>query len=203
MKRPYGRAVKAKGRRLQVTTAVCLALRFNLSIEATPPTKPGLRNGVLWVPETENPDLRVRVMGQPGPDVVLVSPRARQLVSLGGYPAMFETKNVEDWDFGPAFWKDGENAFLWGALEQAWKAAWKRFPMVTPVVILGKNRWPPLAAWAGDSKRYNLSAPALICSGFGLWPNVMVTPLQKFVGLLDGAVPKLTPVIPGITSGAI
>ena len=120
MKRPYGRAVKAKGRRLQVTTAVCLALRFNLSIEATPPTKPGLRNGVLWVPETENPDLRVRVMGQPGPDVVLVSPRARQLVSLGGYPMPVDAagqdavlvgrvRRDESVKHGLALWVAGDN----------------------------------------------------------------------------------------------
>lgn len=144
---------KAKARRLQVDTAEILAGSGDLTIEATPPTKPGKRNGVLWVPEGVA-DLRVRTMGQPGADVAPLSDLAKKKLRFRGRPTWWECKNTESWEFGAQFWITGSMAVLTNAWVQARKAAshfhsdfslqWE------PIIVLGKNRWPILAAWKDE-----------------------------------------------------
>lgn len=146
---------KAKGRRLQVFVAESLARACDLTIEASPPTKPGERNGVIWVSEGNNPDLRVRQMGQAGADVALLSIQAQQKVSLARprnciapahnfSPLHIECKNTEVDAWGRAFWKKGHSALIDGTLWQAQRSA---LPGWVPVAVLGRNRWPPVVAW--------------------------------------------------------
>lgn len=140
-------SVKAKGRRLQVELAEQLSVRFGLTIEATPPTKPGVReaSGAVYVPVHAFPDLRVKRMGEAGADVELITPKATERVRLDGYPIWWECKNVErGWDLGPGFWKTGSLALVTQAFEQA-KAA--KPVDTTTVVVISKNRHPTLAAW--------------------------------------------------------
>jgi len=148
----------AKARRLQTRVAEDLSRAFGLSIEAEPPTKPGRRNGALWVAEGSGADLRVRRMGSPGDDVALLTDAARRRVRLPGRPAFaFECKNAEAWDLD-AVWRSALRkghgcvsaeapAFMRDALRQLTaRIAGDR----EPVVVLGKNNWPDLALLARD-----------------------------------------------------
>jgi len=143
-------SAKCKGRRLQTQLAETLAVRFDLTIDATPPTKPGARpNGAVYVPVHAFPDLRVKRMGEAGADVELLTPRAIERVQLDGYPIWFECKNVENgWDIGAGFWRSGNLAVVADAFEQASAA---RPIETTSVIVLAKNRHPMLAAWLARS----------------------------------------------------
>lgn len=138
---------KRKGRKLQVELAEQLSVLFGLTIEATPPTKPGVREatGAVYVPVHAFPDLRVKRMGEAGADVELLTPKAAGSVRLDGHPIWWECKNVErGWDIGAGFWRTGSLSLVTQAFEQA-KAA---KPLeTTTVVVISKNRHPTLAAW--------------------------------------------------------
>ncbi len=147
---------KAKGRRLQVEVAETLAIQMGLTIEAAPPTKPGERaNGAVYVLEGENPDLRIRQMGQAGADVALLSERAQEIVKLPGRPPIWwEAKNTEGWRLDAAFWRAHDlPAVALKAIQQAYVACRKdkndgsRGYLATPVVVLGKNNHEPMALW--------------------------------------------------------
>lgn len=148
-------ARRAKGRRLQVLVAEELSVAFRLHIEAVKPTRPGTRaNGSIYVHEGDAPDLRVRPSGHAGSDVALLSARARERVCLP-YPHReihWECKNTESWALDAAFWKGGISKFVTDAFEQAY-ADIKRVPSgptrLIPVVVLGKNNYPPLAVIHG------------------------------------------------------
>ena len=90
------RSAKNKGRRLQVRVAEWLARHLGLTIVAVPPTKPGSRRGVTYVPEGCG-DILVRPMSQPGLDVVFLSDRAKLLASkfFGVHVDGIECKNNE------------------------------------------------------------------------------------------------------------
>ena len=145
---------KAKGRRLQVLVAETLAARFNLTIEAAAPTKPGLRaNGARYVSEGDMPDLRVRQMGQPGADVALLSEHARAVVRLPGRePIWWECKNSESWALDAGFWRAHDlPKFALKAIQQAYGACLKAGKLdqytAMPVIVLGKNNHEPMALW--------------------------------------------------------
>jgi len=166
-----------------------LARRFKLTIEATPPTQPGIKKKVQWVREDEKPDLRVRTMGQPGADVMLVSEQAKNKVSLFDslegrwYPVWFEIKNVEAWSLDAKFWSNGLlPAVMTGAYHQAVKRAprgWK------PIAVVGKNYMPPLAIWFSPIEDQlealkTWEAPMLVSNSW------IVTPFDPyFTGLLS------------------
>ena len=140
------RTRKDKGRRLQVQLAEALSIHFGLTIEAKPPVQTGERaSGALYVPESGRPDLQVKRMGEPGADVVLMSGRARGLVSVAGLPCMFECKNHEALEFGPKLWDMGALPVVREALGQcyaeAMDAGW------LPCAVVSRNRWPVLVAW--------------------------------------------------------
>ncbi len=181
-------ARKAKGRRLQVTVAEAIARHCNLTIAAVPPTKPGKRNGVAWVPEHEAPDLLVRMMGQAGADVGLLSPKALERVAFKIDDPLaslwIECKNTEAWDFGPIFWKTATSRFIENAMMQAENA--KPLQSFRPIVVLGKNNWPPLVVWENHPP---------ILTRFPSGPDVVmffdecmyaVTTLDSFLTLLVG-----------------
>lgn len=137
------RSSKAKGRRLQTYVAERLSAFLGLTIEAVPPTKPGNRNGAMYVPEGTG-DLRIRRMGEGGCDVILVTENARYKAAVGPQPLFIECKNTEAWALDAMFWIKGSNAFILNALEQARRSAPEGW---MTLLILGKNRWPPLAVW--------------------------------------------------------
>jgi hypothetical protein len=149
-------AAKAKGRRLQVDVAEAIAARCNLTIEAVPPTKAGMRNGALWVPEGSGADLGVRRMGEAGSDVPLLTGRARASVQLFGRPLWVETKNTEQWDLGPKLWESGISGFIAKAYRQAMDASKEYWEMHNglPIVVLSKNFWQPIVAWVGDAEKF-------------------------------------------------
>jgi len=132
---------KAKGRRLQVLTAEIIAREYSLTIEAHPPVPVGERQGVLYVREDENPDLRVRGSSEPGADVVLVTERARScLCAPRGESFHIECKNVEEIGLGPKFWTGLGSAILDTAYNQALTSGRE------PLVVLSRNRWPVIGA---------------------------------------------------------
>lgn len=102
---------KAKGRALQQEVAEMLSYSFGLTIMASPPTKPGNRNGAEYVPEPDG-DILIRRMSQPGADVLLKSQKAIDIVNShfgrAGEKSIvgFECKNDEalarilEWPFG-------------------------------------------------------------------------------------------------------
>lgn len=180
-------ARKAKGRRLQVTVAEAIARRCDLTISAVPPTKPGKRNGVVWVSEHQSPDLLVRMMGQAGADVALLSPEALKRVAMKMddpiVPLWIECKNTEAWDFGSVFWKTATSRFIETAMAQAQGAKLIGF---RSIVVLGKNNWPPLVVWENHP---------VILPMFPSGPDVVlffdecgyaVTTLDSFLTLLVG-----------------
>ncbi len=145
-------ARKAKGRRLQVTVAEAIARRCDLTISAVPPTKPGKRNGVLWVPEHQAPDLLVRMMGQAGADVAILSEKAKARVAFdmdnSPTPLWIECKNTEAWDFGASFWRTATSRFIENAMAQVEGVNFSQ--SFRPIVVLGKNNWPPLVVWVNN-----------------------------------------------------
>jgi hypothetical protein len=104
---------KAKGRALQQEVAEMLSYSFGLTIMASPPTKPGNRNGAEYVPEPDG-DILIRRMSQPGTDVLLKSQKSIEIVNSHFGCASeksivgFECKNDEAlakilaWPFGGA-----------------------------------------------------------------------------------------------------
>lgn len=145
------RSRRDKSRRLQVQVAEAFARAFKLMVLAEKPTKPGTRNGVLWVPEGEPADLKVRMMGQAGADVALLTARARDAISWCGLPLWIECKNVEGgWDLGKAFWEGKVPSGLKDAWNQANKGAKATF---RPLVVVARNFWPPIAVadWLEES----------------------------------------------------
>lgn len=141
------RGGKAKGRRLQVRVAVALARAFELTIEATPPTPTGRRDGVDWVAETAMPDLMVRRMGEAGADVALLTDKARASVSLGGKPLWIECKNHEaglSFALDSAFWlgKRKPPALLQEAYRQAAVSAMGHGHV--PLGVVSRNHFPAL-----------------------------------------------------------
>lgn len=148
-------ARRAKGRRLQVVVAEELSVAFGLHIEALKPTRPGARaNGAVYVHEGETPDLRIRPSGHSGSDVALLSARARERVCLP-YPVReihWECKNTESWRLDAAFWKGMIPKMVTGAFAQAYadiKQAPSGLARRIPVLVLGKNNFPPLAVIHG------------------------------------------------------
>ena len=173
---------KQKGRRLQVTLAELLACKFKLTIEAVPPTQPVRRkNGAHWVSEMSSPDLRVRRSGESGADVALLSKNAQEKVSLDSLPVLWECKNVEAWTFDGSFWLTGDVKYVSGILKEMQEKALNQF--TRPVLVLGKNRWPPLAVWIANEGHMRLLSPraAILKSPVGGWT---VTTLESFTSLL-------------------
>jgi len=184
---------RQKARRLQVEVAEILARRFKLTIEAAPPTKPGVKKKIRWVREDEKPDLRVRTMGQAGADVGLLSEKAKRKISLfvteviekggGLQPIWFEVKNVERWSLDATFWRKGIlPTVMSGAYNQAKKSApggWR------PIAVVGKNYMPPLAIWRdadpGELDVLDGDGSPMVASG--PW---VITPFEHFVRLLNG-----------------
>lgn len=158
------KSAKAKGRRLQQQVAEALSRAFGLTIAAVPPTRPRRdASGVVYVPESDGPDLGIRRIGEAGADVVLLSARARERVRIRVgddrrlRSCWFEVKNVERWGQGYARGRD-----LWdrGLPPPPALAAYRQAcagiarmtgqPVAThgiaeawtwtPVVVLGRNR---------------------------------------------------------------
>lgn len=135
------KSLKAKGRRLQVEVAEALASYFDLTVEAQPPTKPGRLRNVTYVPETKNPDLRVRRSGEPGSDVVLLSDKAKQVLSIGGTPLSIECKYTEKFSLAH-FLKTLDIGHIIGkGFKQAESVSSRS---TVPVVFARKNRYPIL-----------------------------------------------------------
>ena len=170
-------SAKAKGRRLQVELAEALSVRLGLTIEATPPTKPGVReaSGAVYVPVHSFPDLRVKRMGEAGADVELLTPKAASYTKLDGHPIWWECKNVERGaDFNAAFWRSGRLPLLDTAFEQADAS---RPPQSTVAVVFSRNHYPILVAWR--ARELHTSVPhAVLQSGDHL---VVVATLMGFM----------------------
>jgi len=179
---------KAKGRRLQATVAEALSRTHGLTIEAVPPTKPGAReHGATYVGEFKQPDLRVKRMGEAGADVVLLSQRAVDRVALQDtngvwHPVWFECKNREGWQLDAHFWNAGRLAILDRAFEQTAE----RPEEYVPIVVLSRNRHPPLAVLPVEVP-FRLRLPANLLDGT---PSLMLPlPTVSVVVLLDQLVP--------------
>lgn len=174
------RSGKAKGRRLQVRVAETFARAFELTIEATPPTPTGRRDGVDWVAETAMPDLMVRRMGEAGADVALLSDKARARVSLGGKPLWIECKNHEaglSFQLDSAFWlgKRKPPSLLQEAYRQA--AVSSMGHGCLPLGVVSRNHFPTLVIVDMDPGPGD--KPTLI---YGC--GVMVMELEDFVARL-------------------
>lgn len=177
------RSRKAKGRRLQVEVAEMLAYAFHLTIEATPPTKPGVRaNRVVYVNEGENPDLRVRQMSEAGADVALLTSKAQAKIALYKEPLHIECKNSESWSFDANFWRTADSAFLRNALEQAGNSS--RLSGSLPIVVLSKNRWDAIVVWSPMDELEDVGATEGVLM---TWRNLAAMPLKGFITILDGA----------------
>lgn len=186
---------KAKARRLQVEVAEMLARAFGLTILAEKPTKPGRRNGVLWVPEGEPADLKVRMMGQSGADVALLTARARRAVAYDGAPLWIECKNMEaGWELGKAFW----SRKVPGGIAAAWRQAQKGAVAVgrvlgvmdrgmLPLVVLSRNFWPPVAV----AHSWLIERPwpgPLVVLKLGNTTSLDMRLLEDMILLLDGGI---------------
>lgn len=157
-----------------------LARAFGLTILAEKPTKPGKRNGVLWVPEGEPADLKVRMMGQSGADVALLTAKAKAAVAYNGRPLYLECKNVEaGWEFGKAFWEGKVPAGIAAAYAQAERAA---RPAYHPLVVMSKNFWPPIAVCGW----YQVDLDAGPYAEFGGGDSLLAMLLSRLVLELDG-----------------
>lgn len=170
-------ARRAKAQRLQRRVAEDLSAALGLTIQAEPPTRPGRRpNGARYVAEGDVADLRIRRSGQSGDDVVLASPKALALVQLSkGVPLAIEVKNVEAWTLDAVFRRDtGGLAFLARALAQLHgRISGRR----QPVVVFGKNRYPPLALLA-----YDPTDVGRLIEG-GPWKSLMASPILWVPGV--------------------
>jgi GNAT superfamily N-acetyltransferase len=177
---------RQKGRRLQVTLAEALAVRFDLTIEAVPPTPIGVRdNGAVYVSEARIPDLRVRRMGEAGVDVMLLSAMAHHMVAMQGLTCIFECKNVEKLALGGADWWKGQGTkLIAAAIAQARAHA---VAGEIPVAVVSKNLFPTLVVW----ERHGMPDPVKFY--YRYIPTIMFTeqyavaPLEHWLGLLDGA----------------
>ena len=178
-------SAKAKGRSFQVLVAETFSRAFCLTIEAAPPTKTGIRNGVCYVAEGAGGDLRVRNMGQAGSDIALLSAKARQLISIDGTPLYIECKCQENsWDFGPSFWKDGPLRTIDAAFQQTYKAiTTSRSRTFKPLIVLGKNRHIPIAVWESISMPIQWPRPYARRGSYNF------TPLEQFCVFILGAKP--------------
>lgn len=173
------RSSKAKGRRLQTYVAERLSEFLGLSIEAIPPTKPGERNGAVYVPEGTG-DLRIRRMGEAGCDVVLVTEYARKQATFKSQPLFIECKNTEAWALDAMFWAKGSNAFILSALDQARRSAVHAYTEDwMTVLVLGKNRWPPLAVWQTFDQPF---FDGEVCLRTNEYMIVLFETFLKFVG---------------------
>lgn len=206
-------ARRSKARRLQVHVTEALARAFDLTILAEKPTLPGVRDGVVWVPEGEPADLKVRVMGQAGADVALLTPRAMKAVALDGHPLYFECKNAEATPavrLDDKFWTKGMvPKFIERAYMQA-KAGANIYRLVSgretlkrinekyglnlkledlqgnlPLVVLSRNRWSVIAV----VETRVLSGMLDAIQPMVLWrtPPLAALPFEKLTALLDGA----------------
>lgn len=177
---------KVKGRKLQVALAEKLALELGLTIEAQPPTPVGIRaNGVNYLAEDQWPSLRIRRMGEPGADVALLSPLARNKVRLYGCPLYFECKNHERLEFSKDIWTNRTLPTVQVALSQAVKSCPEGW---LPCAVVSKNRWPVLVGWPmRESVTLPVDATAmrmlLYVEGAGEM-QVMITDLHSFTEVL-------------------
>lgn len=172
------RSRKAKGRRLQVEVAELLARTFDLTIEAVPPTTPGIKRRAEWVREEDGPDLRVRQMSEAGVDVALLTHKAQKIIAIDGQPLHIECKNNESWTFDAKFWKTAHSAFVASAMKQANTI---KPPRYIPVIILSKNRWEPIAVWEGGDELADVDDAVIM-----IWKNLTAVRLTEFVKLFDG-----------------
>lgn len=177
-------ARRDKARRLPTAVAEALAVRFGLTIEAAPPTKPGKRpSGAVYVGEGAGPDLRIRASGQPGADVALLTDQAMNKVTVGQRQLYIEAKNDESWRFDAKAWKAGELGLISSAFEQCRKACRRLDPsggptMWTPAVVLGRNHHVSLVAFERTLITEALMADAPIAM---LMRSYVVMPLDHFV----------------------
>lgn len=175
-------ARRAKGQRLPKLVAEAIARQCALTIEASHPKFIGTRHGVRYVLEG-TADLRIRASGQPGCDVAIVGrPRrvARLKHPLLGWPSI-ECKNSEAWAFDAKLWATGQlPQIVVKALLQA--LGHTRDHDRYPVVVLGKNHWPPLAV-VPDSVAWR-SVPSLRVM-LRKTP-FLVVPLRTWVASLGG-----------------
>ncbi len=110
------KGVKGKGREFQKEIAGVLARTFDLTVLALSPRSAGKTvQGVRYVSEREQPDLLVRESGQPGADVVPLSPRAAAC-----WPFLIEAKIRKQMGTGWNLISETEaQAELWHWLKQA------------------------------------------------------------------------------------
>jgi hypothetical protein len=167
------KSANGKARRLQVLAAELLSIHCDLSIEACPPTKPGIRaTGARYLPEGSQPDLRVRMMGQPGADVALISDKAKaQARFRDGNPFWIECKNTEKWGLESTFWERSVlPEFMQDALAQAEQGSQAAGGGSTPLVVLAKNHWTPMALWRPtDLQRALLQSTGAVWITGGPW----------------------------------
>jgi hypothetical protein len=166
--------------------AEAIARHCNLTISALPPTKPGTRNGVVWVPEHMHPDMGVRMMGQAGCDVSLLSSKATDRVAFlpddPPRPLWIECKNTEAWSFDAGFWRTGITLFVERAMEQAEKAM--SLTHFRPIVVLGKNNWPSIVVWRNDESMLRASYHQELDVVMFFDQTWVATPLDSFLRLL-------------------
>jgi len=176
-------SAKAKGRRLQVQVAEALARTCGLTILAIPPTKPGKRNGVEWVPEGVAADLKVRPMGQAGPDVALLTETARKAVAWMGRPFHVECKNVEGWSFDRMA-KTGRLApAVRAGLTQARRGR-QNSAREYPLLVIGRNQMPPFVVYDVIPREKLIVLTSLSFAVVEGWHFLR---LDQFVTLVDGA----------------
>lgn len=99
-----------KGRSLQVLVAEKLSSACQLSIEACYPVRSGDReNRSFYVAEGRSPDIRIRSSSQNGLDVVPLTRRAAECLSILGKPLAIECKfyKKDSWG-GGTFWAKGQ-----------------------------------------------------------------------------------------------
>lgn len=157
-----------------------LARKFKLTIEAVPPTSPGIKNRAEWVSENQQADLRVRQMSEAGADVALLTHKAQRLIALNGRSLHIECKNNESWTFDAKFWKSAHSAFVQKAMKQA---RGTRLAGYKPLLVLSKNRWEPIAVWeACDVEVTLINGPVVMT-----WMNLAAARLTSFIEVLDGA----------------
>ena len=183
---------RSKGRRLQVEFAETMSIAFGLTIEAVPPTQPGIRkNGAVYLAEGHKPDLRVRRSGEAGVDVALLTSKASACValrdSLGvARPLYIECKNNESWDLGRRMWETGGDAALKPWMVQAHKGRLAQTGRCIETLILGKNGWPsivvfPHLGWMTDQMwcgKQTLS-PILLAKSFVAVPLWMLAEVLR------------------------
>ncbi|MEK7767910.1 MAG: hypothetical protein AAB368_16895, partial [bacterium] len=137
-------------------------------------------------------DLKVRRASQPGADVALLTARVLRAVAWNGAPLHLECKCVErGWGFDAAFWRGERQRTLEAWWRQAKEGA-DRIGDRQPVLVLGRNRWPALAAW-GYNYKGGCGVPGVEKAGNweGKTPGAegggfVFTTLARLLLLLDG-----------------